>query len=80
MDDGREHPPDGTDRAPIAAGVSKLSPVQEAWGAFTRHSLQCKACRDVDQKCTTAGQLWRRWQDVSVRAARQVAEVGRRRA
>lgn len=77
VDDGRERPPGGTDRAPLAAGVSRLSPLQEAWGAYTGHSVACDACRDVDQKCETAEALWRTYRTVSEAACDRIADAGR---
>lgn len=79
MDDGRDQPPDGTDRAPLAAGLGQLSPVQRAYSAYTRHSLQCDACRDVDQKCATAEALWRNYREVGASACEQIAAAARYR-
>lgn len=78
VDDGREQPPDGTDRAPLAAGVGRLSPVQQAYSAYTRHAIGCPDCRDVDHTCEIAEALWRTYREVGDAAGRQVAEAVRR--
>lgn len=77
VDDGRDQPPGGTDRAPLAAGVGQLSPVQRAYSAYTRHAIGCDACRDVDQKCETAEALWRTYRTVSGAACDRIADAGR---
>lgn len=73
MDERRELPPDATPRPPVVAGVGELSPVQRAYGAYTRHAIDCDACRDVDQTCGTAGVLWRTYREVSGSACRQIS-------
>lgn len=77
VDDGREQPPDGTDRTPLAAGVGQLSPVQRAYAAYTRHAIGCPDCRDVDHTCETAEALWRTYRTVSGVACQQIADAGR---
>ena len=64
MDERREPPPRPTDRAPIPAGRARLSPVQEAWGAYVEHSLRlCPACRRVDgSPCADAEALYAEYQ------------------
>ena len=77
VDERREPEPDATDRAPLAAGIGKLSPVQAAYAAYTRHAIACDACRDVDRSCEQAEGLWRTYRAVSASACRQIADAGR---
>lgn len=77
MDEGREPEPSATDRPPLAAGIGQLSPVQRAYATYTRHAIHCDACRDVDQTCQAAEQLWRDYRSVSGEACRRIADAGR---
>lgn len=77
MDEGRDHTPDPTARAPLAAGLGQLSPVQRAYGAYTRHSIGCDTCRDPDRTCSTAEVLWRTYREVGAAACEQIADIGR---
>jgi hypothetical protein len=77
MDERRDPPPDATDRAPIAAGLGRLSPVQAAYAAYTRHAIRCDDCRDVDHTCEVAEELWRTYQQVGGGAVQAVADVAR---
>ncbi|MGW5582808.1 hypothetical protein [Streptomyces sp. NPDC003857] len=71
MDERKERAPrDGT-RAPLVAAVS-LTPVQEAYGRITTHALRCDDCRDVDQHCDVAEQLWRTYQALTDGAFRRL--------
>ncbi|WP_159006873.1 hypothetical protein [Streptomyces sp. NRRL S-813] len=63
MDEPRDPAPgDGSSRQP-AVGVGRLSPVQQAYSAYTVHYLACVICRDVDRGwCDVAEQLWKVYQ------------------
>ena len=73
MDEGRQPPPeDGTRRRPIAAGT-RLSPVQEAYGAAAAHSLDCTWCRDIDRdRCSVGDALWSTYLELSDAAYQQL--------
>ena len=77
MDERREPPPETTDRAPLAAGLGRLSPVQQAYAAYTRHAIQCDDCRDPGHTCDTAEGLWRTYREVSGAACQAIADVNR---
>ena len=72
MDERRDPPPDGQDRAPLASAASRLTPVQEAYAAYTEHAIACHECRDPGSSCEVAGVLWRTYMAIANRAARQV--------
>ncbi|MER6534655.1 hypothetical protein ABT215_12765 [Streptomyces sp900105755] len=72
MDERRDPPPDGQDRAPLVAAGSRLPTVQEAYAGYTEHFLACGDCRDPDRSCEVARELWRTYMDVGSQAARQV--------
>jgi hypothetical protein len=55
----------------MAAAV-QLSPAQEAWGAYARHTLTCAACRDVEQSCRESGRLYKEWQTQTDSAFRRL--------
>lgn len=74
MDEPRDPPADPTPRAPLAAGVGRLSPVQQAYSNYTRHSLGCADCRDVDHTCEIAEELWRAYQEQGRAAYRLLAQ------
>ena len=71
MDERKEPSSDGQDhdRAPLATAGSRLSPVQEAYAAYTRHAIACGVCRDPDRSCEVAGELWRAYMGIAERAA-----------
>lgn len=73
VDERREPPPETTPRAPIAAGLGQLSPVQSAYGAYTRHAIDCDDCRNVDHTCEIAEGLWRAYQTAGRNAFRRLA-------
>lgn len=77
MDEGRDTGPDGTARAPLAAGVGQLSPVQQAYAAYTGHAIRCDDCRDPGHTCETAETLWRTYRTVSGAACDRIADAGR---
>ncbi|MEV7975482.1 hypothetical protein [Streptomyces sp. NPDC086519] len=74
MDERRDPPPDGQDagQPPLASAGSRLSPVQEAYAAYTRHAIACDDCRDPGRACEVAGVLWGTYMGIANRAARQV--------
>lgn len=61
MDERRDPQPPPQDARPPLAAVSRLSPTQQAYGAYAGHAIACDACRDVDRTCGTAEQLWKAW-------------------
>jgi hypothetical protein len=61
-------------RLPIATANSRLSPVQQAYAAYTGHAIHCDACRDVDRTCPDAAQLWTAYQQVADNAFSQLAD------
>jgi hypothetical protein len=73
MDEGRDPAPEqGTRHAPIAAGT-RLSPLQEAYGAAATHSLNCDWCRDIDRdRCGEGARLWRVYEEIGDQAYRQM--------
>lgn len=77
VDERRDQPPDATPRAPLVVGLGELSPVQRAYAAYTRHAIECDACRDVDRACDVAETLWRVYQEVSGAACRRIADAGK---
>ena len=83
MDERRDpNPDDGTVRsaaaaAVLAAGVGQLTPVQQAYSAYTRHSLRCDDCRDIDRSCRVAEELWRNYRTVSGHACDQIGDSTR---
>lgn len=78
MDEPRDPPAEPTPRAPLAAGLGRLSPVQTAYAAYTQHAIDCPDCRDVDHSCEIAEELWRAYRKVGDAAGRQVADAARR--
>jgi hypothetical protein len=74
MDERRDPPPEpGTRPALIASGTSKLSPVQQAWGAYADHATHCLQCRDIDaERCQIAEQLHRAYEALSDDAFREL--------
>lgn len=76
MDERRDPPPQpGSERAPIVAAASALSPIQQAWGRFVHHvTVTCARCRDIDQtRCDDAEQLYRAWRELTEDAYRRLA-------
>ncbi|MFF0736941.1 hypothetical protein ACFYVK_35670 [Streptomyces chartreusis] len=78
MDEPRDPPPDPTPRAPLAAGLGRLSPVQAAYASYTQHAIDCDDCRNVDHTCEIAEELWRVYRRVGDAAGQAVADVARR--
>lgn len=67
--DERRDPQRGTQAArPPLAAATRLSPIQQAYGAYTGHAVACPACRDVDRTCGTADRLWKAYQEAGVEA------------
>lgn len=66
MDEPKDPAPVPGRRPPVAAGI-RLSPVQEAWGAYVEHSLHlCPACRRVDgSPCEAAELLYGAFQELA---------------
>lgn len=79
MDERRDKQPQAEPGAqPLALpAASKLSPVQQAWGAYVDHALHCPICRSTDQgSCDTAEQLYRAYTKTGDSAFRQLGETG----
>lgn len=74
MDERRDLPPQAQPARPPLAAASRLSPVQQAYAAYTGHAIRCDACRDVDRTCAEAGELWKTYRSVSDDAFAQLAE------
>jgi hypothetical protein len=74
MDERRdaELPPQGA--WPPLAAASRLSPVQQAYGAYTGHAIACDACRDVDRSCADAEALWRAYRAAGDEAYDRLAD------
>ncbi|MCX5522564.1 hypothetical protein OG342_06765 [Streptomyces bobili] len=81
MDEPRDTPPpaESGPRLPLATANSRLSPVQQAYAAYTGHAIACPACRDVDRTCPDAGELWTAYRAISDDAYAQLAEGTRSR-
>lgn len=74
VDERRDPQPDADSRPPLVAAHTRLSPIQEAWGAYARHQLHCRQCTDVDGgPCLIAGQLRKVWEDLTREAFRRLA-------
>ncbi|MEU6365799.1 hypothetical protein ABZ876_08585 [Streptomyces sp. NPDC046931] len=49
MDEPRDTPAQpGTRRPAVVAAGTRLSPLQEAYGEYTAHTLECPRCRALD--------------------------------
>lgn len=74
MSDSRDDPPTPASRPDLIASTTRLSPVQEAYGASTRHALGCSKCRDIDRdRCSTGDDLWNAYLEISAQAYRRLA-------
>lgn len=73
MDERRDPPPPAQGARPPLAAMSRLSPVQQAYAAYTGHAIACEACRDVDRACSTADRLWKAYQAIAHDAFDQLA-------
>lgn len=70
---GDQPAPESSTHPPIAS-AAKLAPAQEAYGDYTRHSLRCDQCRDVDRStCSEGKRLHRAWRALSDAALNAVA-------
>jgi hypothetical protein len=67
-----EPPPQGA--WPPLAAASRLSPVQQAYGAYAAHAIACPACRDVDRTCADAEGLWRAYRSAGDAAYDELAD------
>lgn len=74
MDERREPQLPAQGARPPLAAASRLSPVQQAYGAYTGHAVACPACRDVDRTCPAAERLWKAYQSVAAEAYEQLAD------
>ncbi|MFE6355831.1 hypothetical protein ACFVOO_23620 [Streptomyces rochei] len=74
MDEPTNPPSPADSRPPLVAAHTRLSPIQEAWGAYARHQLHCRQCADLDGgPCLTAGQLRQVWENLTREAFRRLA-------
>jgi len=74
MDERREPPAEPGSGPSQAAAGTRLSPLQEAWGAYVEHATHCQICRSLDAgRCDTADKLWRAYQVQSEQAYRDVS-------
>lgn len=72
----KQPPPEPGAQPPVLPVAGKLSPVQEAWGAYVGHALKCPICRSRDAgSCDDAEQLHRTYKQVEANAHRQVWEA-----
>ncbi|MFD4596682.1 hypothetical protein ACFWPQ_01490 [Streptomyces sp. NPDC058464] len=73
MDERREATDDAQPpRLPLAAAGSRLSPVQEAYAAYTEHAIACDDCRNPGLSCEAAGVLWRAYMAIANQAAQKM--------
>ena len=74
MSESRDDPPTPASRRDLIASTTRLSPVQEAYGASTRHALGCPKCRDIDRdRCSEGDKLWNDYLAISDQAYRRLA-------
>lgn len=74
MDEPTNQPSPADSRPPLVAAHTRLSPIQEAWGAYARHQLHCHQCADLDGgPCLIAGQLRQVWENLTQEAFRRLA-------
>ncbi|CAM5671555.1 hypothetical protein [Streptomyces coeruleorubidus] len=74
MDEGRDTPAATGSRPAIAAKV-RLTPVQEAWGAYVQHTTRCPVCRSRDGQCAESERLHRAWRVEDADAHRQLSDT-----
>ena len=75
MDERKDPAPAAGRRPTLAAVAGRLSPVQEAWQRYVRHSLhQCPVCQCADgSPCEEAEELYRAYQETAADAAERLA-------
>ncbi|GGV37467.1 hypothetical protein GCM10010293_41310 [Streptomyces griseoflavus] len=75
MDERKEQKPPAGRRATLPPPSVRLSPVQEAWQRYVRHSLRlCDTCRRVDgSACEDAETLYADYQRIAHAAMDHVA-------
>ncbi|MFH8804031.1 hypothetical protein ACH4F6_31335 [Streptomyces sp. NPDC017936] len=73
MDERRDPPPAPQPGRPILAAATRLSPLQQAYAAYTDHAVSCDACRDVDRTCAEAEALWRAYRAIGDDACERLA-------
>jgi len=74
MAEPREFPPGPQPGRPPLAAASRLSPLQQAYAAYTDHAIHCDACRDIDRTCSQAETLWRGYQAAGSETYRRMAD------
>ena len=75
MAERRDQPPEPETgpRLPAIPRGTRLSPVQEAWGAYVDHATHCDICRSPDAgHCETAETLHRAYEDIGNAAFRKL--------
>ncbi|MFJ7111831.1 hypothetical protein ACIQW4_01455 [Streptomyces albogriseolus] len=78
MDEPKSPDPSAGRRQTGLPPAVRLSPLQEAWGAYVHHSLrECDVCRSVDgSPCATAEELYRTYWEIGRRVTAQVRDAG----
>jgi len=73
MGERRDEPPAEGSRPDLIAATTRLSPVQEAYGASIAHALACTKCRDIDRaRCVDGDRLWHAYLEIADEAYRQL--------
>ena len=76
VDDRRDNEPapEPGPQAPAIPAATRLSPLQESWGAYVDHATHCEICRSPDDgKCDTAESLYRAYEAQGAEAYRRLA-------
>lgn len=74
MDERRDPQPGAQAARPPLAAATRLSPMQQAYGAYTGHAVSCPACRDVDRTCATAEDFWKAYRQIADAACDELAD------
>lgn len=76
MAEPRDPQPDpGTHPPAIASVAGRLSPLQQAYSRYVRHTNRCDHCRDVDRgRCERSETLWRAYRAHEDAAYRGIAD------
>lgn len=77
VDEPRDQPAAEPERAPQIPASTKLSPLQEAWGAYVEHATHCPVCRSPDAgRCDEAEELYRAYEQQGDAAYRKLGQIG----
>ena len=64
VDDSRDTPAQPGSSPPAVVASTRLSPIQEAYGRWTTHTLECPQCQNIDSRaCDESKELWRAWHE-----------------